>query len=167
MPGPAPAAPPDGAVVFDMDKVLLGGDASTLFLRGRLRQSRGRTLALLLAAPLLLPGAAVPQLRPLTARVMTRLAVGGSPDTDVDDIAEAYRSALQVKPEAAIADAIACVRKHQAAGQRVVVATGCEETLAGATSPRSASATSRSSARSARTDRRGCAGPWARARSRC
>ncbi len=130
MPGPAPAAPSDGTVVFDMDKVLLGGDASTLFLHGRLRQSRGRTLALLLAAPLLLPGAAVPQLRPLTARVMTRLAVGGSPDTDVDDIAEAYRSALQVKPEAAIADAIACVRKHQAAGQRVVVATGCEETLA-------------------------------------
>ena len=130
MPGPAAAAPSDGTVVFDMDKVLLGGDASTLFLRGRLRQSRGRTLALLLAAPLLLPGAAVPQLRPLTARVMTRLAVGGSPDTDVDDIAEAYRSALQVKPEAAIADAIACVRKHQSAGQRVVVATGCEETLA-------------------------------------
>jgi phosphatidylglycerophosphatase C len=119
-----------GTVVFDLDKVLLGGDASTLFLHGRLRQARRRTLALLLAAPLLLPGAAVPQLRPLAARVMTRLAVGGSPDSDVEDVASAYRSALQVKPEAAIADAIACVRRHQAAGERVVVATGCEETLA-------------------------------------
>ena len=119
-----------GTVVFDLDKVLLGGDASTLFLHGRLRQAPGRTLALVLAAPLLAPGAAAPQLRPLAARVMTRLAVGGSPDTDVDDVAAAYRSALQVKPEAAIADAIACVRRHEAGGDRVVVATGCEETLA-------------------------------------
>lgn len=124
------SSPSAGAVVFDLDKVLLGGDASTLFLRGRLRQSRGRTLAMLLAAPLLLPGAAVPRLRPLAARVMTRLAVGGSPSTDVEDVAEAFRSALQVKPEAAIADAIACVRRHRAAGDRVVVATGCEETMA-------------------------------------
>lgn len=127
---PAPPSPPAGAVVFDLDKVLLGGDASTLFLRGRFRQSRGRTLALLLAAPVLLPAAAIPQVRPLAARVMTRLAIGGSPATDVDDIAEAFRSALQVKPEAAIAEAIACVRRNQAAGDRVVVATGCEETMA-------------------------------------
>jgi phosphatidylglycerophosphatase C len=119
-----------GTVVFDLDKVLLGGDASTLFLHGRLRLRPGRTLALLLAAPAFLVGAAVPHLRPLTARVMTRLAVGGSPTTDVDRIAAAYRAALQVKPEAAIAEAIACVRRHQAAGERVVVATGCEETLA-------------------------------------
>jgi phosphatidylglycerophosphatase C len=125
-----PSAPATGVVVFDLDKVLLGGDASTLFLLGRLRQARGRTLALLLAAPVLLPGAAVPHLRPLAGRVMTRLAVGGSPGHDVEDVAEAYRSALQVKPEAAVADAIACVRRHQAAGERVVVATGCEETLA-------------------------------------
>ena len=110
--------------------MLLGGDASTLFLHGRFRQARGRTLALLLASPLLLPGALVPQLRPIAARVMTRLAVGGSPATDVEDVAAAYRSALQVKPEAAIADAIACLRRHQKAGERVVVATGCEETLA-------------------------------------
>jgi phosphatidylglycerophosphatase C len=127
---PGQEASPAGTVVFDLDKVLLGGDASTLFLHGRLRQSRVRTLALVLAAPVLLPGAAIPQTRPLAARVMTRLAVGGSPSTDVDDVAEAYRSALQVKPEAAIADAIARVREHQAAGERVVVATGCEETLA-------------------------------------
>jgi phosphatidylglycerophosphatase C len=117
-------------VVFDLDKVLLGSDASTLFLRGRLRQNRARTLALLLASPLLLPGAAIPQLRPLTARLMTRLAVGGSPADDVEDVASAYRSVLQIEPEAAVADAIARVREHQAAGDLVVIATGCEETLA-------------------------------------
>src|SRR6185436_19361399 len=64
-------------VVFDLDKVLLGGDASTLFLHGRLRQAPRRLLLLLLAAPLLVPGALIPQLRPLSARLMTRIAVGG------------------------------------------------------------------------------------------
>jgi phosphatidylglycerophosphatase C len=119
-----------GTVVFDLDKVLLGGDASTLFLRGRFRQNPGRTLALVLAAPLLLPGAAIPRTRPLAARIMTRLAVGGSPESDVEDVAAAYRSVLQVQPEAAIADAIACARRYRNEGRRVVVATGCEETLA-------------------------------------
>ncbi len=121
-------------VVFDLDKVLLGGDASTLFLRGRLRRSPTRALPLLLAAPLLLPGSAVPQTRPLAARLMTRLAVGGRSrrgvDGDVAAVAEAYRAALEREPDAAVADAIACVRAHQRAGERVVVATACEEVLA-------------------------------------
>jgi phosphatidylglycerophosphatase C len=117
-------------VVFDLDKVLLGGDASTLFLHGRLRQAPRRALPLLLASPVLLVGAALPQLRPLGARLMTRLAVGGSRDTDVEDVAAAYREVLTVKPEAAVAEAIACVRAHERAGETVVVATGCEETLA-------------------------------------
>ena len=117
-------------VVFDLDKVLLGGDASTLFLHGRLRQSRRRLLLLLLAAPLLVPGALVPQLRPLSARVMTRIAVGGRSGSDVEAVASAFGEALTRKPEAAVAEAIACVREHQRNGDRVVVATGCEETLA-------------------------------------
>jgi phosphatidylglycerophosphatase C len=119
-----------GAVVFDLDKVLLGGDATTLFLHGRLRRSPARVLPLLLAAPLLVPGAAVPQLRPLAARAMTRLAVGGRDDADVEAVAEAYEEALTRKPEAAVAEAIARVHAHRADGDVVVVATGCEEVLA-------------------------------------
>src|SRR5688572_8348529 len=117
-------------VIFDLDKVLLGGDASTLFLHGRLRRSPGRLLPLLLAAPLLLPGAAVPQLRPLAARLMTRIAVGGRSESDVQVVAEAYGEALTRKPEAAVAEAIAAVRRHLQTGDTVVIATGCEETLA-------------------------------------
>lgn len=113
-------------VVFDLDKVLLGGDAITLFLHGRLRQEPHRALRLLFAAPALLPAAAVAQLRPLASRVVVQLAAGA----DDDAVAEAFREALTRKPEAAVADAIACVRAHLAAGDRVVVATGCEETLA-------------------------------------
>jgi phosphatidylglycerophosphatase C len=118
------------AVVFDLDKVLLGGDASTLFLHGRLRQAPQRLLLLLLAVPVLVVGAAVPQVRPLAARVMTRIAVGGRSGSDVEAVASAYGEALSRKPEAAVADAIACVREHRQAGDVVVVATGCEETLA-------------------------------------
>lgn len=117
-------------VVFDLDKVLLGGDASVLFLQGRLRQSPVRGLALVLAAPLLVPGAVVPQLRPLAARAMTRIAVAGRAVPDAHAAAEAYGAALAHRPEAAVADAIACVRRHLSAGERVVVATGCEEILA-------------------------------------
>ena len=117
-------------VVFDLDKVLLGGDASTLFLHGRLRQAPVRAIPLLLAAPLLVPGSAVPQTRPLAARAMTRLAVGGRSESDVDAVASAYGEALTRKPEAAVAEAIACVHRHQRDGDRVVVATGCEEVLA-------------------------------------
>jgi phosphatidylglycerophosphatase C len=117
-------------VVFDMDKVLLGGDASTLFLHGRLRQAPHRVVALLLTAPLLAALAAVPQTRALGARIMTRLAVGGRPESDVEAVAGAFRDALTRKPEAAVADAIATVREHRSLGERVVVATGCEETLA-------------------------------------
>jgi phosphatidylglycerophosphatase C len=117
-------------VVFDLDKVLLGGDASTLFLRGLLSQSPGRLLPLLLASPVLLPGSALPYTRPLAARGMTRIAVGGRSEDDVEAVAEAYGRALTRKPEAAVADAIACVHRHQTDGDLVVVATGCEEILA-------------------------------------
>lgn len=117
-------------VVFDLDKVLLGGDASTLFLHGRLSQAPGRLLPLLLAAPVLLPGSAVPRTRPLAARLMTRIAVGGAAEDDVEAVARAYGRALMRKPEAAVAEAIACVHRHEADGDLVVVATGCEETLA-------------------------------------
>ena len=117
-------------VVFDLDKVLLGGDASTLFLHGRLRRAPGRLIPLLLASPLLLLAAALPWIRPLGARLMTRIAVGGRSGSDVEAVADAYREALTRKPEAAVAEAIARLRAHQRAGEEVVVATGCEETLA-------------------------------------
>src|SRR3954466_13597868 len=117
-------------VVFDLDKVLLGGDASTLFLRGRLRQAPRRLLLLLLGAPLLVPGSLIPQVRPLAARLMTRIAVGGRQESDVETVAAAYGVALGRKPEAAVADAIACAREHRRQGDVVVVATGWEETLA-------------------------------------
>ena len=42
----------------------------------------------------------------------------------------AYRDAVAQRPEAVVAEALACLRAHRAAGDRVVVATSAEETLA-------------------------------------
>ena len=117
-------------MVFDLDEVLLGGDASVLFLQGTLRQSPVRALPLVLAAPALVPGAVVPQLRPLAARAMTRVAVAGRAVPNAHAAADAYRAAVAHRPEAAVAEAIARVRHHLSDGDRVVVATACEEILA-------------------------------------
>lgn len=114
-------------VVFDLDKVLLGGNATTLFLHGRLRMRPSGALPLLLAAPVLLPVAVVPRLRPAATGALIRLAVGADGGGAV---VAAFREALSRRPEAAVAEAIRCAREHLAAGERVVVATGCEETLA-------------------------------------
>lgn len=117
-------------VVFDLDRVLLRGDAALLFLGGRLVQSPSRALPLVGAAPVLLVLAAVPQLRPLAARAMTRLAVAGGDRSDVRAAADAYAEALSRRPHELVADAVAEARRRQQAGDRVVVATGCEEVLA-------------------------------------
>jgi phosphatidylglycerophosphatase C len=117
-------------VVFDQDKVLLNGNATTLFLHGRMRLAPARLLPLLAAAPVLLLTSAVSALRPLAVRLLVRIAVGGVEDDDLAAVAAAFREALSRKPEAAVGDAIACLRRHRQDGDRVVVATGCEETLA-------------------------------------
>lgn len=115
-------------VVFDLDQVLLGGDASLTFVRGRLRRAPGSLAPLLVAAPLLAPVGAVPSLRPLAARLMTLIAVGGG--TVDERVADAFRAAVTRSPGTVVAEAVACLRAHERAGDQVVIATGCEETLA-------------------------------------
>ena len=115
-------------VVVDLDEVLLSGDAALLFVRGALADSPGRSVPLLLAAPLLLAGSALPWTRPLAARVLVRLALGRRAGRT--GVASAYRRALASRPEAVVAEAVDAVRRHRADGDRVVVATGCEQTLA-------------------------------------
>lgn len=117
-----------GTVVVDLDRVLLSGDAAALFLRGAIPRAPHRAIPLLLAAPLLLAGSAPPQTRPLAARALTRLALGRR--SGAAGVTDAYRRAVAGKPDAVVAQALACVRAHRAAGDLVVVATGCEQTLA-------------------------------------
>ena len=106
--------------------MLLRGDTVTLLLAGRLRRAPGRALPLLAAAPLLAAGALAGPTRPAAARLIARLTGGGSDD----DVAAAYRDAVARRPQAVVAEALACLRAHRAAGDRVVVATAAEGTLA-------------------------------------
>ncbi|MGY1814763.1 haloacid dehalogenase-like hydrolase [Blastococcus sp. SYSU D00820] len=115
------------SVVVDLDRVLLAGDASLLFLRGALTRAPRRLLRVLAAVPLLLAGSALPATRPLGARALLRLA---APPGGADDAAAAFRRAVAGRPGSVVAEAVACVRAHLAAGDQVVVATGCEETMA-------------------------------------
>lgn len=110
--------------VFDLDGVLLQGDAVTLFLSGRLRRAPGRVLPLLAASPLLALGAVAGPTRPAAARLLAAIATGE------DGVADAYREAVARRPHAVVAEALACLRAHRAAGDRVVVATAAEESLA-------------------------------------
>jgi phosphatidylglycerophosphatase C len=112
--------------VFDLDGVLLRGDVVTLLLAGRLRRAPGRALLLLAAAPLLAAGALAGPSRPASARLVARLTGGGS----AADVAAAYRDAVARRPQAVVAEALACLRAHRVAGDQVVVATAAEESLA-------------------------------------
>jgi phosphatidylglycerophosphatase C len=116
-------------VVFDLDRVLVSGNAVTLFARGLLRCAPRRALWLFCLAPLIALVATVAPLRPLCARVLIWLAVQDQSGSS-DDVAGVYREALARWPQAAMGDAVACVRAHRAAGQQVVVATSTEESLA-------------------------------------
>jgi phosphatidylglycerophosphatase C len=104
--------------------VLLRGDTVRLFLAGRLRRSPARVLPLVAATPLAALGAVTGPTRPAAARLLT-VAVGAGTGTAAD-----FRAALAAHPEAAVADALGCLHAHRAAGDRVVVATAAEETLA-------------------------------------
>jgi phosphatidylglycerophosphatase C len=112
-------------VVFDLDKVLSHGNTTALLLRAHLRRRPAGVLRLLGAAPFLVPAFLVPALRPLAEVVSTRLTVGGDAA-----VLAGYRHALARTPEAAVAEALGCLRAHVAVGDRVVVATASEESLA-------------------------------------
>lgn len=111
--------------VFDLDQVLLNGNTTALLLRAHLRRRPADLLRLLAAAPLLLPAFLVPPLRPLAELLSTRLTVGAGPA-----VLEGYRHAVTRRPEASIAEALRRLREHAAQGDRVVVATASEESLA-------------------------------------
>lgn len=116
-------------VVFDLDRVLVGGNVALLFVRGLLRRAPARALPLIVAAPLIALAATVGSLRPLCAWIIKWVAFGRR-SVDVRDVAAVYREALAGSPQAAVTDALACLRSHRAAGDRVVVATAAETTLA-------------------------------------
>jgi len=113
-------------VLFDFDGVLTHADTFELFVRERYAGSTWRQLLALLALPWLL------LLWPLTRqlqRPLVHIALLGLDERRYRAVAEAFATNLARRPGHFCRDGVRALRRHQAAGERVIVVTGCEHTL--------------------------------------
>lgn len=119
-------APP--VVLFDFDGVLTHTDTFGRFVRERYARSPGRLLLALLALPWLLV------LWPFTRRLrrsLARIALLGLDERRYRVAAEAFATRLARLPGHVCRDGLRALRRHQAAGERVIVVTGCEHAMVG------------------------------------
>ncbi|HMM66603.1 MAG TPA: haloacid dehalogenase-like hydrolase [Dokdonella sp.] len=116
-------------MLFDFDGVLMRGDAYSRFVLARLLRSAWRLPVALAAMPLLLPLAVFRSLRPAVAETLVRISLLGVRTTRYRELARAFAGELVQRPRIFIRDGIGAMRRHVAAGDRVVIVTGCEETL--------------------------------------
>lgn len=114
-------------VLFDFDGVLIHGDAFYLFMRERYRRSWWRVLLALLSAPLLL--LQLPFSPALPVRTLMRIALLGVSEARYQVAANGFAGTLVRRPRQFCRDGLHTLRRHQAAGDRVIVVTGCEHTL--------------------------------------
>ncbi len=132
----ATVAPADSAassprvVLFDFDGVLMPGDAFYLFMRERYAGSLWRKGLALLGMPLLLP--LLPFSRRWPAYVLVRIALLGLGERRYRAEADAFGARLARRPRQFCRDGLRQLRRHQAQGDRVIVVTGCEDTLVNA-----------------------------------
>ena len=113
-------------VLFDFDGVIVRGDSFGAWLRDRLRRERWRVLPLLPLIPVMPLFFATVRGTGWMARTATRLATSGLDEREflADVAAFGRRYAAR-----GIAQAVARVREHVAAGDRVVVISGCAQPL--------------------------------------
>ncbi len=127
----AAAAAPEMAsprvVLFDFDGVLIHGDAFYLFVRHRYAGSLWRKLLALLSLPLLL--LQWPFSRRLPVRTLVHIALLGLGERSYQATANAFAATLARRPRQFCRDGLQALRRHQVAGDRVIVVTGCEHFL--------------------------------------
>lgn len=114
-------------VLFDFDGVLIHGDAFALFVRDRYARSWWRKMLAVLASPWLL-------LRLLVAwrlpqRALMHIALLGLNERRYRAVVEQFADQLVRRPRQFCRDGLRALRRHQAAGDRVVIVTGCEQLL--------------------------------------
>jgi phosphatidylglycerophosphatase C len=79
--------------------------------------------------PVLLPLAGIRSLRMPVAGVFVRIGLLGVGATRYREMARAFATELVQRPRIFIRDGIATMRRHLVDGDRVVIVTGCEQTL--------------------------------------
>ncbi|MGC4868248.1 haloacid dehalogenase-like hydrolase [Micromonospora sp. DT53] len=118
-----------GIVIFDFDGVLLRGDAFGLFLRRNAFSGARLPLAVVLLV-LLAPIATIPTFRPWAARWVSRIGLLGRNAEELRAELERFGAGLGAEPGRIIGPGLGMIRTHLAAGDRVIVVTACEHTLA-------------------------------------
>ncbi|WP_322759888.1 haloacid dehalogenase-like hydrolase [Frankia sp. Cr2] len=115
-----------GVALFDLDGVLVRGDTFTRLLRRHLSESPWHAALVMPMTPLL----AVRPLRPTVARTIMRLALLGFDAPRFRARVQAFGRDLVAEGGVAVPEAVATLRRHAGAGDRVVVVTACEHDLA-------------------------------------
>lgn len=115
-------------VLFDFDGVLIRGDTFAMFIRDRYARARWRKGVVLLLSPWFL--LALPFSRRRVLRSLVHFGLLGLNQARYRDLAQAFAVALVRQPGHFVREGLSALRRHQAAGDRIVIVTGCEELLA-------------------------------------
>ncbi|MCE5233533.1 MAG: haloacid dehalogenase-like hydrolase [Mizugakiibacter sp.] len=119
-------------VLFDFDGVLVRGDSYEMFLRERFARARWRLLPLLPLLPFVPLLLRTVRGKMWLARACTRLATLGCSEARFRAQADAFGRALARRPRAFLREGVTALRRHLAAGDRVLIVSATEETLLGA-----------------------------------
>ena len=123
--GPAETA--RRVVLFDFDGVLIRGDTFAMFMRDRYARVRWRKGLVLVLSPWFL--LTLPFSRRRVLRSVVHLGLLGLDEARYRDLAQAFAVALVHQPGRFCREGLSALRRHQAAGDRIVIVTGCEESL--------------------------------------
>lgn len=114
-------------VLFDFDGVLIRGDTFAMFMRDRYARARWRKGLVLLLSPWFL--LVLPFSRRRVMRSLVHLGLLGLDEARYRQLANAFAAALVRQPGRFCRQGLRALRQHQAAGDRIVIVTGCEESL--------------------------------------
>lgn len=114
-------------VLFDFDGVLIRGDTFAMFMRDRYARARWRKGLVLVLSPWFL--LTLPFARRRVLRSLVHLGLLGLNEARYRDLAQAFAVALVRQPGHFYREGLSALRRHQAAGDRIVIVTGCEESL--------------------------------------
>lgn len=126
---PAAAGAAERIVLFDFDGVLVAGDSFASLLRGLIGERWWRGALALLATPLALPLLLSGRHASAGARIYQRVALLGVDAATFDARVRGYARELARDPARVRTQAVATLRAHLEAGDRVLVVSGSEQRL--------------------------------------
>ncbi|MDO9406819.1 HAD family hydrolase [Patulibacter sp.] len=124
------AAPGRRTILMDFDGVIVREDSLGAFLRHHLVRTPWRVPGFLAATSALVPMIGVPATRSRGLKLLLRAGFAGLSLDRYRERAAAFGTALAAQPGALLRPGVDAALAHLADGDRVVVVTGSEETLA-------------------------------------